>query len=202
MNSFKFGNVEITYLKHASFKIKGSKIVYIDPFELSDLEKADIILATHDHYDHFDEKSVRRISKPETVVVVPKTCSAKIPVVKIDVGEEKEIYGVKVKAVPAYNLNKPFHKKGYGVGYILTIDSVRIYHAGDTDRIPEMKNIEVDIALLPIGGKYTMDLREAIEATKDIKAEYYIPMHFGIPGTEVDPSKFRVEKAIILKPMF
>ncbi|MCS7121021.1 MAG: MBL fold metallo-hydrolase [Archaeoglobaceae archaeon] len=205
VSSFKFENVEITYLKHASFKVKGSKVVYMDPYELPEgLEKADLILATHDHFDHFDPKSARRISKSETIVVIPKGSSVSGFLTRtVSVGEEVEVAGVKVKAVPAYNVNKPFHRKGYGVGYILTMDKVRIYHAGDTDRIPEMKGIEVDIALLPVGGKYTMDLNEAVEAAKDIKAKYYIPMHFGIPGTETDPVKFasKVKNAVVLKPL-
>ncbi|MCX7999062.1 MAG: MBL fold metallo-hydrolase, partial [Leptospiraceae bacterium] len=106
-------------------------------------------------------------------------------------------------AVPAYNTDKPFHKSG-GIGYIVNLDGVKVYHAGDTDRIPEMKNISVDIALLPVGGTYTMDLNEAIKATEDIKAEIYIPMHYGaIPNTKANPADFkaRVPKAVILEPL-
>lgn len=99
-------------------------------------------------------------------------------------------------------MDKPFHKRGLGVGYIVEINGVRIYHAGDTDRIPEMKEIKVDIVLLPIGGTYTMNVKDAVEAAKDIKAKYYIPMHYGaIPNTEADPNEFKVEGAVILKPL-
>ncbi len=202
-SSFVYGGVEITYLKHAGFKIKGSKTIYIDPYEVSgDLEKADIILVTHDHFDHMDLKSIKALSKPDTVIVHPRGCVVEgYQTCELSEKDRAEIKGVLIETVPAYNIDKPFHKERC-VGYIVTIDGVRIYHAGDTDRIPEMKEIEVDIALLPIGGTYTMNVDEAIEATKDIKAKHYIPMHYGaIPQTEADPEKFKVEGAVILKPL-
>lgn len=205
MNTLKFRNVEITYLKHAGFKVKGSKILYIDPYEVPEgMEKADIILVTHDHFDHMDIKSIKRLSKADTTVVTPKGCIIEgFEACSLAEGEEREVKGVKIKTVPAYNVKKPFHKKG-GVGYIVEMDGVKIYHAGDTDRIPEMKKIEVDIALLPIGGTYTMDVKEAVEAAWDIKASVYIPMHYGaIPNTEANPEEFRlkVPKAVVLKPL-
>ncbi|MEM0353119.1 MAG: MBL fold metallo-hydrolase [Archaeoglobaceae archaeon] len=205
MNSLRLGNVEITYLKHAGFKIKGSKVLYIDPYEVPEgLEKADLILVTHDHFDHLDIKSIKRLSKADTSIVTPKGCFIEgYDTCSLDEGEERIVKDVKIKTVPAYNVNKPFHKKG-GVGYIVEIDGVRIYHAGDTDRIPEMKNIEVDVALLPIGGTYTMNVSEAVEAAWDIKAKVYIPMHYGaIPNTKADPEEFRlrVPKAAVLKPL-
>ncbi len=205
-SSFVYNNVVITWLKHAGFKIKGSRTLYIDPYEVPEgLEKADIILVTHDHFDHKDIKAIRSLSKDDTVVIHPHGCVIEgYQSCELRTGEEVEIKGVKVKAVPAYNIDKPFHKENC-VGYIVEIDGVRIYHAGDTDRIPEMKDIEVDVALLPIGGTYTMDVNEAIQAARDIKAKYYIPMHYGaIPQTDADPEIFRknVENAVILKPLF
>ena len=205
-SSFVYNSVEITWLKHAGFKIKGLKVLYIDPYDIpKELEKADIILVTHDHFDHMDVKSIKRLSKDDTVVVHPTGCIIEgYESCEVKTGESVNIKGVEMKAVPAYNINKPFHKENC-VGYIVSIDGVRIYHAGDTDRIPEMREIEVDIALLPIGGTYTMDLDEAVEAARDVKARYYIPMHFGaIPQTEANPEEFRkkVENAVILKPLF
>ncbi len=205
-SSFIYKGVEITWLKHAGFRIKGSRTLYIDPYELPEgLETADVILVTHDHFDHKDIKAIRNLSKDDTVVVHPTGCVIEgYQSCELRRGEMVEIKGVKIKAVPAYNIDKPFHKENC-VGYIVEIDGVRIYHAGDTDRIPEMKDIEVDVALLPIGGTYTMDVNEAIQAAKDIKAKYYIPMHFGtIPQTDADPEVFRknVENAVILKPLF
>ncbi|RLI87244.1 MAG: MBL fold metallo-hydrolase [Archaeoglobales archaeon] len=202
-STLKYGGVEITYLKHAGFKIKGSVTIYIDPYEVpKGLEKADIILITHDHFDHKDIKSITNLAGDDTVVVYPKGCFVEgYKSCELSVGETVELKGVKIETIPAYNIDKPYHKEG-GVGYIVEIDGVRIYHAGDTDRIPEMKNVKVDVALLPIGGTYTMDVKEAVEAAKDIQAKYYVPMHYGaIPGTEADPREFKVEGAIILKPL-
>jgi len=204
-STFKYGNVELTYLKHAGFKIKGTNaILYIDPYEIDvEMEKADVILVTHDHFDHLDLNSIGKLSKSDTIVVHPRGCKVSgYETLAVSIGAKIEVKGVEIEAVPAYNVNKPFHRKGVGVGYVVKIDDVRIYHAGDTDRIPEMKKLNVDIALLPIGGTYTMDIDEAIKAAGDIKAKYYIPMHYGvISGTEADPNKFNVEGAIILKPL-
>ncbi|MCS7143917.1 MAG: MBL fold metallo-hydrolase [Archaeoglobaceae archaeon] len=205
MNTLKYRNVEITWLKHAGFRLKGSKIVYIDPYEVPEgHEKADLILITHDHFDHLDMKSIRNLAKKETVVVHPKACTIKgFESVGLVENQNTNIKGVEIIALPAYNTDKPFHKSGV-LGYIVNLDGVKVYHAGDTDRIPEMKKISVDIALLPAGGTYTMDLNEAIKATQDIKAEIYIPMHYGaIPNTKANPAEFKakVSKALILEPL-
>ncbi|MEM0332159.1 MAG: MBL fold metallo-hydrolase [Archaeoglobaceae archaeon] len=206
VSHFEFGGVVLEYIRHAGFKVKGTKVIYLDPYQIpKNMEKADLILVTHDHYDHLDLNSIKQIYKEDTVLVAPEGCKLKeIKIQPIKIGQELSFGSVKVKAVPAYNLNKPYHKKGMGVGYVVDIDGVRIYHAGDTDRIPEMKEISVDIALLPVGGTYTMDLKEAIAATKDIKAEFFIPMHYGaIPNTAADVEKFKkeVKNAVILKPL-
>ncbi len=203
-NTFVYKEVEVTYLKHAGFRIKGSVTIYIDPFEVPEgMEKADIILVTHDHFDHKDVSSIIHLSGGETVIIYPRGCVVEgYRSCEISVGDKLEVKGVKIETVPAYNVNKPYHKKGSGVGYIVEIDGVRIYHAGDTDRIPEMKDIKVDIALLPIGGTYTMDVKEAVEAAKDIQAKHYVPMHYGaIEGTEANPEEFRVKGVVILKPL-
>ena len=205
MNTLYYRNVEITWLKHAGFKLKGSKIVYIDPYEVpGSQEKADLILVTHDHFDHFDVKSIKNLAKSDTVVVHPKECSVKgFKSFSMTENQSANIKGVEIAAVAAYNIDKPFHKHGV-LGYIVNLDGVRVYHAGDTDRIPEMRRIAVDIALLPAGGTYTMDLSEAIKAAQDIRAEVYIPMHYGaIPNTKADPKEFKakVPKAVILEPL-
>ncbi|HDN73609.1 MAG TPA: MBL fold metallo-hydrolase, partial [Archaeoglobus sp.] len=205
-STLKVGEVEITYLKHAGFQIKGkSIIVYIDPYEVTkELEKADLILITHDHFDHKDVKSIRSLSKPDTIVVHPKGCTIEgYKTCELSERDKVELKGITIESVPAYNINKPYHREGC-IGYVVTINGVKIYHAGDTDRIPEMKEIDVDVAILPIGGTYTMDVNEAAEAAGDIKANYYIPMHYGvIPNTDADPKEFKrkVEKAVILKPL-
>ncbi len=179
-------NLEISWLGHASFKIKTPQIViYVDPYNLSFGEKADLILVTHDHFDHKDEKSIEILSKTETEVLVGGE--------NIKEGEEKEVNGIKIKAVPAYNLAKPFHPKGKGVGFVLEISGKKIYHAGDTDKIKEMAELgEIDLALLPIGGTYTMNEEEAAEAVKMIKPKKVIPMHYGtFSEISGDPEKFK-----------
>jgi L-ascorbate metabolism protein UlaG (beta-lactamase superfamily) len=122
---------------------------------------------------------------------------------ELDIGEEEKLEGLTVKTVPAYNIDKPFHPRGSGAGYIIEIDGVKIYHAGDTDFIPEMKEIEVDVALIPVGGKYTMDLEQAKEALEAIKADKVIPMHYGaLPETQADVEKLKSAKVVALEPLF
>lgn len=191
--TYNLDNLEITWLKHASFKIKclESKVygpefvIYIDPYNVSFAEKADLILVTHDHYDHKDEKSIAQLSKTTTEVLIGGK--------NIKEGEEKEVNGAKIKAVPAYNLVKPFHPKGRGVGFVIEIEGKKIYHAGDTDRIPEMAELgEIDLALLPIGGTYTMNEVEAAEAVKMFSPKKVIPMHYGtLSETPGNPEKFK-----------
>jgi L-ascorbate metabolism protein UlaG (beta-lactamase superfamily) len=192
--------VEITWLKHDAFLLKGDGIVVaIDPYELRSVpEKADLVLVTHDHFDHCDPNSVRLVAKPDAVIVAPQNAASKlgknVRVVKAgDVLTEK---GVTIKVVPAYNVRperQRFHPKNYGgVGYLITLAGKTVYHPGDTDLIPEMDNLEqVDIALLPVSGTYVMDAQEAAEAVKRIKPTHVIPMHYGsIVGSKADAEKF------------
>jgi L-ascorbate metabolism protein UlaG (beta-lactamase superfamily) len=192
--------VEITWLKHDAFLLKGDGIVVaIDPYELCSVpEKADLVLVTHDHFDHCDPNSVRLVAKPDAVIVAPQNAASKlgknVRVVKAgDVLTEK---GVTIKVVPAYNVRperQRFHPKNYGgVGYLITLAGKTVYHPGDTDLIPEMDNLgQVDIALLPVSGTYVMDAQEAAEAVKRIKPTHVIPMHYGsIVGSKADAEKF------------
>jgi L-ascorbate metabolism protein UlaG (beta-lactamase superfamily) len=192
--------VEITWLKHDAFLLKGDGIVVaIDPYELRSVpEKADLVLVTHDHFDHCDPNSVRLVAKPDAVIVAPQNAASKlgknVRVVKAgDVLTEK---GVTIKVVPAYNVRperQRFHPKNYGgVGYLITLAGKTVYHPGDTDLIPEMDSLgQVDIALLPVSGTYVMDAQEAAEAVKRIKPTHVIPMHYGsIVGSKADAEKF------------
>ncbi len=188
----------IFWLGHDSFRLKGEKVVYIDPWKLdAGAEKADVILVTHNHFDHFSADDIAKISKSDTVVVMPQVAADKFAgketVVKP--GDKISAAGIAIEVVPAYNTNKPNHPKSAGhVGYIVTLNGKRIYHAGDTDLIPEMATIKVDVALLPVSGTYVMNATEAAEAAKAIKPGLAIPMHWGDPnvvGTRADADEFK-----------
>ncbi|MDP8262011.1 MAG: MBL fold metallo-hydrolase [Candidatus Ancaeobacter aquaticus] len=187
----------IHWLGHASFKITGEKIIYIDPYKINDgAQKADIILITHDHYDHFSAPDMGKILQVNTVVIGPGDVVRKNTTHdarKMDADDTLKVGDIIIQAVPAYNIAKNFHPKGHSWnGYVITVGGVRIYHAGDTDFIPEMKVIKADIALLPIGGTYTMTAREAAQAANTLKPKIAIPMHYDtIIGTQSDAKRFK-----------
>jgi L-ascorbate metabolism protein UlaG (beta-lactamase superfamily) len=206
-------SIFVTWLGHASFEIKAdSKIIYLDPYEGEYQDKADMILVSHSHPDHFDVPKIQKILKDETIIIAPADCASKIGknVKSLKPREKFTVGNMTVEAVEAYNYkrfrspNNPFHPKGFGVGYLLTIGNITIYHSGDTDFIPEMNKLKnIYLALLPSGGTYTMDNSEAIEATLAIKPKYVIPMH----RWDTNPEKFKEDieekseiKVILLKP--
>ena len=191
----------IRWLGHASFLIEDDKKVYIDPYDIPDdlakgLPDADLILITHDHRDHFSPDDIKKIVKPPTVVVSIKAVVDELPEKTkahiVEPGDTVSVGGLEIVAVPAYNIKKQFHPKTKGhVGFVVKFDKRTIYHAGDTDLIPEMENLEVDVALLPAGGKFTMDATEAAEAANLIKPRVAIPMHWGsIVGSEKSATDF------------
>jgi L-ascorbate metabolism protein UlaG (beta-lactamase superfamily) len=175
----------IHWLGNSAFRIEDDMLqIYIDPFKIREnLPKADVIFISHPHFDHFSMEDIDKIRKAETTIVAPGDAASKIGegTVTVIPDQDYNIRGIKVSTVPAYNIDKKFHlKKNNWVGYILTLsDGQKIYHAGDTDFIPEMNAISTDIALLPCGGTYTMTAREALEAANKIKPKILIPMHFG-----------------------
>lgn len=198
-----YKSIILHWMGHASFRIADKKsgfLIYIDPYRLpNNLPKADLILITHTHADHLSIEDLAKVATPGTIVIAAADCIATLSVLHVQEvipaapGSTVEIHGLRVQAVPAYNLASQFHPKNNGfVGFILTnADGVSIYHAGDTDAIPEMERIKVDIALLPVSGKYTMDSKSAAEATKMIDAKIAVPMHYSaIIGSDSDAQAF------------
>lgn len=184
----------ISWLGHDGFLYQNKKTIYFDPFQISGGPAADLILISHDHFDHCSPDDVNKIQTKDTIIVTEadsaKKLSGKIEVIKP--GETKTIAGITIEAVPSYNINKDFHVKAKGwLGFIVTLEGVRVYHPGDTDFIPEMNTFQVDIAFLPVSGTYVMGAQEAVEAAKVLKPKIAIPMHYGaIVGTEEDAKKF------------
>lgn len=199
--------IKLYWLGHASFKLDADgKLIYFDPWKVKK-DKANLILVTHSHFDHLSLDDVRKIQTEETVVVATRDSASRLrgDVRIISVGENIEIEGVGIEAVPSYNIGKNYHPKTSGwVGYIVTVNGIRIYHAGDTDAIEEMRKLKVDIALLPVGGTYTMTAEEAAGIANEFKPETAIPMHWGsIVGSESEAHRFRdlfKGKTVILKP--
>ncbi len=193
----------VHWLGHDTFRIDGSTTVYIDPWKLPPgLPAAQAILVTHDHYDHLSVEDIARIAGPETVVVGPPPVTDRLRdrvAVTIHPGETVDVGTARVTAVPAYNVNKfkqagvVYHPRDAGhVGYVVDMDGVRVYHAGDTDAIPEMQALEVDVALLPVGGTYTMTADEAAEACAMLTATVVVPMHWGdIVGSREDAERLK-----------
>jgi L-ascorbate metabolism protein UlaG (beta-lactamase superfamily) len=185
----------ITWLGHDGFLIKGDgKTIAIDPFQVEECEPADIILVTHEHYDHCSPEDTRKIQKESTVIVTEPNSANKLSgdVRVVQPGDKLTVSGIPIEAVPSYNKNKAFHpKQNAWLGFIVTVEGVRIYHAGDTDLIPEMNSFDVDIALLPVSGTYVMTAEEAVEAAKTIKPKLAIPMHYNsIVGSTDDARRF------------
>ncbi len=185
---------DIHWLGHDTFKIVGEKIIYTDPFKIKKRDEADLILITHDHYDHCSPEDIKKIQGPRTVIVAPADCAGKLSgnIKLIKLGDNITVEDISIEAVPAYNTNKRFHTKDRKwVGYIFTLKGQRIYMAGDTDYIPEMKTFKADIALLPVSGTYVMTADEAIKAALDIKPKIAIPIHYGSTvGSKDDAKRF------------
>lgn len=203
--------VDVYWLGHASVKLVDSDgaCVYVDPWgevmqEGDEYPPADVIISTHDHDDHYDVKAIQAVKKESTVVVctvesaeaVPEDVSYKV----LEPNRSVKIHGFRVRGVPAYNVDKfrspdvPYHPEGSGLGVLFSLDGMKFYHAGDTDPIPEMEQLseeDIDVAFLPVGGTYTMDQDEAVEAVKMIQPEKVVPIHYGtLDETEADMERF------------
>ena len=199
----QYRDITIDWLHHACFRIKGKALtIYTDPYKIKNsYNDADMIFITHDHYDHLDKDSIKKLIKKDTVLIAPANCKAELSKFEnekifLNPNEVKVYKDVSIRTVPSYNTNKVnedgefFHpKEKKNVGYIFTVDGVRVYLAGDTDKIPEMKEIKTDIALLPVSGIYVMTANEAIEAAIEINADLSIPMHYGSGIGTIDDAK-------------
>jgi len=196
---------KLHWLGHDSFRLDGPPVIYFDPWQLH-LEDArdavlvaDLVLVSHEHGDHCSPDDIAAISGPDTVVICNPGSAEQLPTAKIiHPGESVTVTGVKIEAVRAYNTNKfrspgvPFHpREADMVGYVVTIDGQRLYFAGDTDHIPEMSDIDCDVALLPVSGKYVMTAEEAAAAARSIQPQVVVPMHYGSGiGTADDGESF------------
>jgi L-ascorbate metabolism protein UlaG (beta-lactamase superfamily) len=184
----------IHWLGHATFRIDdGAAVIYIDPWKLTaGAPKADVVLITHAHFDHYSVEDIAKVEKPTTVFVAPADVASMLTgrrVVTAVPGGSCQAGPVKVTAVAAYNTNKDFHPKANGwVGYVVTLSTgQRIYHTGDSDVTPEMKAVQTDVALMPCGGTYTMTAAEAAAAANEFNPAILIPMHWGdIVGSRAD----------------
>ena len=190
------GDLSITFIGHGSlmFTFNG-KVIHVDPFsklaEYSKLPKADMLLITHEHRDHLDLKAVEAVRTDKTVLILTETCAARLKGgIIMENGDTKTVGGLKIEAVPAYNLvhmrseGVPFHPKGIGNGYVITFGDKRVYVAGDTENIPEMKKLErIDCAFLPMNLPYTMNPEMVADAAMAFKPKILYPYHYGDTDT-------------------
>ncbi|MCU0642412.1 MAG: MBL fold metallo-hydrolase [archaeon] len=204
----KVNGVEISFLGHSGFLILNGKKIAIDPYNVSEKvnEKVDLILITHSHYDHCSIKDIQKLARKGTIIVVPADAQSKITRVEdvemqiIEVGDELEFEDVKINAVPAYNIDKNFHPKSEGwMGYVIKMGSAIIYHAGDTDKIPDIQKLtgyakdgNQFVVILPVSGTYVMTAEEAADVASLLNPTVAIPMHYGagVAGTIEDAQRF------------
>lgn len=187
--------LSITWFDHASFLLQGERTIYIDPWEIPGGPVADLVLVSHEHYDHCSPEDVARISNEETVIVTSRDCLDRFPgrkVFALRPGEEKTVQGIRLEAVAAYNPQKKFHPRANDwLGFVITLEGQRIYYVGDSDATPEMKRVKADTVLVPVGGTYTMTAEEAAAAVNEMKPALAIPYHWGkIVGGPDDAQRF------------
>lgn len=202
---FEYKGLKIAWLGHDGFKISNGITIYIDPYQAKASGKADVLLITHEHFDHLSEDDIRNATSKDTVIITIPSCRQQVSklgakeVKTVKPGDKLTVGDVGIEAVAAYNTNKfrepgkVFHPKEDGkVGFMIALEGVRIYHAGDTDEVPEMRGLNPDIALLPVSGTYVMTAQEAAAAAKTIKPKIAIPMHYAaIVGSPADAEKFK-----------
>ena len=191
-------NIQVLY--HSSIKINIEKVIYIDPFKIEDnCHDADIIFITHSHYDHYSEEDIKKIIKENTKIVVTndlQETASKLTneenVISVQPNEKYCVAGIIFETIPAYNLNKQFHpKQNNWVGYVIELNGLKYYIAGDTDITDENKKVKCDVAFVPVGGTYTMTAKEAADLINIIKPKMAVPIHYGsVVGTKQDATDF------------
>ena len=207
MKQLDIDGIKIEWLGHATVRIRDrSNIIYIDPYQIKETnDKADIVLITHEHYDHCSPADLKKVVKKGTIVMITPNGVSKISGIEgikievVSMNKEYKIGDYTIETVPAYNTNKfrspgvPFHMKGDVVGYVINIRGKKIYHASDTDFIKEMLSLkDIDVAFVPVGGTYTMDAKEAAEAVNSFKPKIAVPIHYGtIIGSIEDAERFK-----------
>lgn len=192
---------DIEVLYHSCIRMNKEKMIYIDPYHIEkNYNDADMIFITHDHYDHYSEEDIDKVRKNNTIFIVPENLLNKLikkgindeNIITLDPGDAENIDGIKVEAIHSYNIDKPFHpKENNWLGYVIEIDGVRYYIAGDTDITEENKKIKCDVAFVPVGGTYTMNFSEAAQLINIIKPKIAVPIHYGsVVGTKQDETDF------------
>ena len=190
---------EVEVLTHSSIKITGKKVIYFDPFEVKEeSHDADLIFVTHEHHDHYSPEDIKKVAGADTWIIMPESMreqgekAGDIKCKFVHPGGIIEAKGIIINAVPAYNRLKPFHTKGKAyVGYVVEMDDVRYYVAGDTDMTPDNQDVKCDVALIPVGGKFTMDCKEAAKLVNRMKPKLAIPTHYGtVVGSPDDGKQF------------
>ena len=191
---------KITVNTQSSIRIETEKIIYFDPFKiLSSANDADLIFITHEHSDHFSPEDIRKVQKSDTLIVAPKSMEDTLKkhgysnLILLAPCEKTDVQNIPVEAIPAYNLVKPFHMKKNGwLGYVITVEGQRIYVSGDTDATPEAQAVSCDIAMIPIGGTFTMNRSKAAAYINELRPKTVIPTHYGtIVGSADDGEAFR-----------
>lgn len=195
----ELAGIEVSWLGHAGFYLETDPSIVVDPFHARDPRPVDLALITHPHFDHLRPEDLDAFVGPSTTIVSVEASRPDVQehwpdrdFVAVAPGDEIEVAGATVEATPAYNVDKNYHPRDVGwVGFVVEVGGTRIYHAGDTDRIPAMEDVEADVALLPVSGTYVMSAEEAVEAADVIDAAAYVPMHFGsVVGTDRDAERF------------
>ena len=192
---------DIEVLYHSSIRISKNKIIYIDPFKIDkNYNDADIVFITHDHFDHYSEEDIDKVINENTTIIIPEEMLTKIlrkginknAVITVESNKEYMVQEIKFETIPAYNTNKTFHpKENDWVGYIITLDGIRYYIAGDTNITEENRKVKCDVAFVPVGGTYTMDFKEAALLINEIQPKIAVPFHYGsVIGTKQDATDF------------